>query len=149
MNWIVNKFKQLEKEIMTDVSGIATTTDPSIDPATPEEVIAKASADTVIPPAPPLDPVSQLVDLLKPQIADVVKTAVTDALKGNFAGIVTDTKNAAVNYAIQDAASAGKALEQMVYNHISTLGVSKELDVAKGKITDAFMWIEKHLGISS
>lgn len=134
---------------MTDVSE-ATGSDPA--EVNPADVVAKTVAEVATPAVPPPaqpDSITQLADLLRPQIGTIVQTAIADAMKGNFTGILSDTKTAAVNYALQDAVSAGKALEQMVYNHISTLGVSKELDVAKGKMTDAFMWIEKHLGITS
>lgn len=138
MNWILDKFNKVEKVIMTDISGQS-------------GITAQSTQDTIVNKTVDANPqptvAQQVAALVGPQLAGLIKIGIDDALKGNFAGAWGDVKSQLINDGIQDAIAATRALEQSVMDHISTLGTSKQLDVAKGKLTDAFIWIEKHLGV--
>lgn len=142
MNWILDKFNKVEKVIMDEVTTVSSVDGNATQTATPAAV---KQLDTTQVPQPTV--AQQVAALVGPQLAALVKIGIDDALKGNFAGAWGDVKSQLINDGIQDAISATRALEQSVMDHVSTLGTSKQLDVAKGKLTDAFIWIEKHLGV--
>lgn len=133
MNWILDKFNQAEKVIMDEVTTVSSVDGNATQTATP------AVAQPTV--------AEQIVAMVGPQLAGLIKIGIDDAMKGNFAGAWGDVKGQLINDGIQDAITATRALEQSVMSHIGTLGTSKQLDVAKGKLTDAFIWIEKHLGV--
>lgn len=157
MNWILDKFNKVEKVIMDEVAGMgAVVAGQVVDKVvstleggtvTTAQVSSEAvkQLDTTQVPQPTV--AQQVAALLGPQLASLVKIGIDDAMKGNFAGAWGDVKGQLINDGIQDAITATRALEQSVMSHVGTLGTSKQLDVAKGKLTDAFIWIEKHLGV--
>lgn len=128
MNWITDKLKQMEKDVMADITGQEAVKAETLQPTT--QSIAQ-----------------EVAGLLGSQLASLVKLGIDDAVKGNFSGAWGDVKGQAINFAMSDAIAATRALEQSVMTHVASLGNSKQLDIAKGKMTDAFMWLEKHLGI--
>lgn len=152
MNWVTDKFKQLEKDIMSYTTDNASNTTVS----SGGSVVTTGVINTELPitesKSVPIgvattDDLTALENKIVSQIGSIVQTAIKDATSGNFSGIISDAKTAAINDGIQDAVSATRVLEQSVMDHIATLGTSNQLDVAKGKIIDAFMWVEKHLGV--
>lgn len=95
----------------------------------------------------PADQMEAFASLIVTQLQGLTKTVVEDVMKGNFSGAWGDVKAQAINDGITDAIQATRVIEQQLMTHIAGLGNSKQLDIAKGKISDAFIWIEKHLGI--
>lgn len=93
------------------------------------------------------DQLQKLAGMVASQLQGIVKVATDDIIKGNFSGAWDDVKKEAINAGIADAIQCTRILEQRVMEHLATLGDSKQLDIAKGKMTDAFLWLGKHLGI--
>lgn len=136
----MDKFKQMEKEVMTDTTGSAGQETVKSQP------MSEMKSETVQP-AVTQSIAQEVAGLLGPQLASLVKLGIDDAVKGNFSGAWGDVKGQLINDGIQDAISATRELETQVMSHVASLGSSKQLDIAKGKMADAFIWIEKHLGI--
>lgn len=131
MNWLVDKLRTMEDKV-ADVNEEVPKADPT--PAQPTVTI-------------PPDQLQVLAGMVASQLSGLVKVATDDMIKGNFSGAWGDVKAQAINDGITDAIQVTRVIEQQLMTHIAGLGTSKQLDIAKGKISDAFIWIEKHLGI--
>lgn len=137
MNWLRTKLRDMQRNVMTD-----TTSTPNNDAAQSEVNVPQGSTIVLGD-----DQMQKLANMVSAQLQHLVQTLGEDVMKGNFSGAWDDVKKEAINAGIQDAVQVTRVLEQQVMEHLATLGTSKQLDVAKGKMTDAFMWLGKHLGI--